>query len=106
MNAPPIARALALADAWQREFPLEPRPFARLADSAQTDETRVLQDLASLQENGILVRVGPVFRPNTIGASTLAAMSVPVDRLETVAAFVSAQLAVNHNYQREHPINL
>jgi len=106
MNAPPADRALALADAWQRDFPLESRPFQRLADDMQADESQVLNDFAALRENGILVRIGAVFRPNTIGASTLAAMAVPAERLEAVAAIVSAEPAVNHNYEREHRINL
>ena len=51
-------------------------------------------------------RVGAVVRPNTIGASTLAAMAVPADELERVAALVSGFSEVNHNYEREHRLNL
>jgi DNA-binding Lrp family transcriptional regulator len=51
-------------------------------------------------------RVGPVFRPNTIGASTLAAMRVPAAELEQVAAVVNGFPEVNHNYEREHRYNL
>src|SRR5690606_28831285 len=40
------------------------------------------------------------------GASTLAAMAVPPERLEAVAAFVGAFPEVNHNYEREHRFNL
>jgi len=47
-----------------------------------------------------------VFRPNTVGASTLAAMAVPAPELETVAAVISAFPQVNHNYEREHRFNL
>ena len=54
----------------------------------------------------MLSRVGPVFRTHAIGASTLAAMAVPEDRLEAVAAIVNSFAAVNHNYEREHRFNL
>ena len=47
-----------------------------------------------------------MFRPNTVGASTLAAMSVPEDELESVAEIVNSFGAVNHNYEREHDFNL
>jgi hypothetical protein len=47
-----------------------------------------------------------VFRPNTIGASTLAAMRVPAAELEQVAAVVNGFPEVNHNYEREHRYNL
>jgi DNA-binding Lrp family transcriptional regulator len=51
-------------------------------------------------------RVGAVFRPGAIGASTLAAMAVPPARLDAVAAIVSRFPEVNHNYEREHRYNL
>jgi len=47
-----------------------------------------------------------VLRPNTVGVSTLAAIAVPNAELETVAALVSAYPEVNHNYEREHSLNL
>jgi hypothetical protein len=47
-----------------------------------------------------------VFAPNTVGSSTLAALAVPPERLDAVAAFVSSHAEVNHNYQRDHHFNL
>jgi len=95
-----------LLNDYQRDFPLEPRPFARIADELGLREDDVLAMLADLQAGGTVSRVGAVVRPNTIGASTLAAMAVPVERLETVAALISARPEVNHNYEREHALNL
>ena len=95
-----------LLNDYQRDFPLEPRPFARIADELGLRETDVLALLADLQAGGTVARVGAVVRPNTLGASTLAAMAVPGERLEAVAALVSARPEVNHNYEREHPFNL
>ncbi len=66
----------------------------------------MLETLARLQAEGAISRVGAVVRPNSIGASTLAAMAVPPDRLDEVAARVSARPEVNHNYEREHRLNL
>jgi siroheme decarboxylase len=91
---------------YQRDFPLEPRPYARIADELGLPEEEVLARLADLQAGGTLSRIGAVVRPNTVGASTLAAMSVPAGRLEAVAALVSARPEVNHNYEREHAFNL
>jgi len=100
----PVERRL-LND-YQRDFPLEPRPFARIAGEMDLDEDEVLAMLADLQGNGTLSRIGAVVRPNTVGASTLAAMAVPAERLEAVAALVSGRPEVNHNYEREHDLNL
>lgn len=95
-----------LLNDYQRDFPLEPRPFARIAGDLGVSEDEVLATIARLGEDGVIGRVGAVVRPNTIGASTLAAMAVPADRLEEVAEVVSARPEVNHNYEREHGLNL
>jgi DNA-binding Lrp family transcriptional regulator len=95
-----------LLNDFQRNFPLDPAPFARIARSLDTTAETVLTTLKELQARGAVSRVGPVFRPNTVGASTLAAMAVPLQRLEAVAAIVSAYPQVNHNYEREHRFNL
>lgn len=98
--------ALALLNPWQRGFPLVSEPYAWLADSlgCQTDE--LLARLAALQRQGALSRVGGVFAAQTGGAALLAAMAVPPDRLDAVAALVSAHPGVNHNYEREDRHNL
>jgi len=95
-----------LLDAYQHGLPLEPRPFARIATELGVSEREVLESLARLQEAGVVSRVGPVLRPNRVGVSTLAAMAVPQERLDDVAAMVSALPEVNHNYAREHHFNL
>jgi DNA-binding Lrp family transcriptional regulator len=69
-------------------------------------ETTVLETLKRLQTEGVVSRVGAVFRPNRVGASTLAAMAVPEEQLEEIAAIVNEFDEVNHNYEREHDYNL
>lgn len=95
-----------LLNDFQRGLPLEPRPFARMAESLGVSEAEALQGLADLQDSGVVSRVGPVFRPNRVGVSTLAALAVPQARLAEVAALVTAYPEVNHNYEREHRFNL
>jgi DNA-binding Lrp family transcriptional regulator len=96
----------ALLDGWQRDFPLEARPYARIAAELGVSEGKVCTTLQSLKERGVLSRAGAVVQPNTAGCSTLVAMRVPEADLERVAAQISAEAAVNHNYQREHDFNL
>lgn len=95
-----------LLNEFQRDWPLVPRPYAAVGEKLGVDECRVLERLAALQRDGAVSRVGAVFAPGAIGASTLAALEVPEDRLGKVADMVSAFPEVNHNYEREHPINL
>lgn len=100
------AESFRLVNAWQRGFPLVPRPFAAIARASGLDEGETIARFAQLKSRGLIDRIGPVFRPNTVGASTLAAMAVPPERLDAVAAQVSAHPGVNHNYEREHRVNL
>jgi siroheme decarboxylase len=95
-----------LLNCYQRNFPLQPRPYAAMAEAMDMSEAAVLDMLAGLRDRGILGRVGATLRPNSAGASTLAALAVPPARLEAVAGQVSAMAAVNHNYAREHEFNL
>ncbi len=96
----------ALINAYQRGFPLEPRPFARMGKDVGMSEEKVLEVISGLMESGALSRVGAVVAPNRAGVSTLAAMEVPAERLGDVSALVSAHKEVNHNYEREHRLNL
>ncbi len=95
-----------LLDGFQREFPLTTRPYRAIAERLGCDEDTVLDLLARMKEAGLITRVGPVFAPHRAGASTLAAMAVPPERLHEVAALVSEYDEVNHNYEREHGFNL
>ncbi len=95
-----------LLDEFQQGFPLESRPYARIAAQLGISETAVLDSLQRLQDAGAISRVGPVLHPNRVGVSTLAALAVPAERLEAIAAMISEYPEVNHNYQREHRYNL
>ncbi len=96
----------ALLNDYQRDFPLQSTPFAQIANAHNTDTATIVQLLEKLKKKGLITRVGPVFRPNTIGVSTLAAMEIPEEKLEAVAKLVSNYHEVNHNYEREHAYNL
>jgi DNA-binding Lrp family transcriptional regulator len=98
--------ALKLADRWQRGFPLCPRPFAAAGAPFDLTEAETLGAFARLIGRGFITRIGAVVRPNTAGASTLAALAVPPRDLDRVAAIVSAEPFVNHNYERDHGVNL
>lgn len=95
-----------LLNEFQRGFPLTPRPYADIGARLGIGERDVLEALAKLGEAGVVSRVGAVFRPHSVGSSTLAAMSVPDPRLLEVAEIVNGYAEVNHNYEREHRLNL
>jgi len=95
-----------LLNDFQRGFPLVARPFAEIGKRCRMPEEAVLEHYRRLLAEGVVSRVGVVFAANAVGAGTLAAMEVPPAELEQVAAVVSQQPEVNHNYEREHAYNL
>ena len=95
-----------LLNEYQHGFPVCTEPFAEIAAQQGVTEAQVISTLISLQQHGLISRVGPVFAPQRAGASTLAALSVTEDRLQAVADMVSRYDEVNHNYEREHHYNL
>ena len=97
---------LRLLNEFQRDFPLCPAPFAELAARLGVAERVVLRTLERLRHEGKISRVGAVFAPKRLGASTLAAMAVPAEQLAGVAEAVNRFAEVNHNYEREHRFNL
>jgi DNA-binding Lrp family transcriptional regulator len=102
----PSSTELTLIDRWQHNFPLVEKPFKVVGRSAALGEQETIGVFRRLQEHDLISRIGAVVRPNTVGASTLAAMQVPPKRLEEVAAIVSREPLVTHNYEREHDLNL
>jgi DNA-binding Lrp family transcriptional regulator len=95
-----------LLDTYQHGLPLSPTPYADMGKVLDASEQEVIEALQRLQASSTISRVGAVFKPNRIGVSTLAAMSVPAEQLESVAQRVNQYPEVNHNYEREHAFNL
>jgi DNA-binding Lrp family transcriptional regulator len=106
MDADSAAREARLLNEFQRGFPLVHEPFAAIASRLGVDESWVRATLARAIDDGVVSRIGAVFRPGAIGVSTLAALAVPAEELVRIAALVSARPEVNHNYEREHRYNL
>ncbi len=95
-----------LLNDFQRDFPLSPTPYADIAAKLNVTESEVLQVFQDLNEQNFISRIGAIIPPNHIGVSTLAAISVPENKLERVAAQINKFSEVNHNYERENALNL
>jgi len=91
----------------QGGFPVTHRPFADVAARLGLDEDDVIARIRRMVETGALSRFGTVLNaPELGGERTLAAMHVPADRFEEVAAFVNSLDAISHNYERTHHLNM
>lgn len=113
MNAgSPEAPALDATDArlidhLHAGFPITDRPFARIGEVLGLSEEEVIERLRALLSGGVLTRLGPLYQIERAGGSyLLAALEVPPERFEAVAAQVNAHLQVAHNYRREHRLNM
>lgn len=83
-------------------FPLSDRPFAEVAAAIGSNEDAVIERLRHLLAHGDLTRFGPLFQIERAGGRfVLAAMAVPEERFETVAAQLAMMPEVAHNYRRE-----
>ncbi|MBP2230480.1 DNA-binding Lrp family transcriptional regulator [Azospirillum agricola] len=97
----------ALINRLQDGLPLTPRPFADVAAELGLDEGTVIDRVAALRRSGVLSRFGPLYNAERMGGGlSLAAMAVPAERFEEVAALVNGFPEVAHNYAREHTLSM
>ena len=97
---------IKLLNDWQRDFPLEARPYAAIAQRIDLSHEETIQAYENLSKRGVVSRIGAVVATGALGASTLAAMAVPQEQIDKIAGIVSAHKGVNHNYERSHRFNL
>lgn len=96
-----------IVNALQGGFPVCERPFAEAAAGLGIAESVLIERLQKMVDCGTLSRFGPLFDAERMGgAVTLAAMAVPPDRFDDVAAIVNAFPEVAHNYARDHALNM
>lgn len=100
-----------LLNDYQQGMPLVSEPYREIARELNlkgfaVTEEEVIRCLSALKDKGMISRIGPVFKPKSVGGSTLAALAVPKERMEEVAQIVNSFSQVNHNYEREHRFNL
>ena len=96
-----------LINALQGGFPICDRPYAEVGRRLGLEEDDVIARLERLLEDGVLSRFGPMYDAERLGGGlTLAAMAVPEDRFDEVAAMVVGFPEVAHNYERTHELNM
>ncbi len=96
-----------LLNLMQGRFPLEPRPYARVAELAETSEDDVMQRVQRLIDGRIIRQVTPIFDTRALGySSMLVAAKVDADNPQRAAQVVNSHPGVSHNYLRNHDFNL
>ena len=97
----------AIVNDLQAGIAVSERPYAEAAARLGLSESELLARLQTLLDRRVLSRFGPMYHAERLGgALTLAAMKVPAEDFERVAAIVNGFPEVAHNYAREHAFSM
>jgi siroheme decarboxylase len=97
----------AIINGLQGGFPLCPRPFHEAGAQLGLSEGELIDGIRDLIDTRCLSRFGPLWHAEELGGQVcLAAMAVPRERFDAVAAQVNAHIEVAHNYERSHALNM
>jgi siroheme decarboxylase len=96
-----------LLNLMQGRFPLELRPYARVAELAELSEVEVMARVQHLLDERIIRQVTPIFDTRALGySSMLVAAKVDPEHPHRAAKVINAHPGVSHNYLRNHAFNL
>jgi siroheme decarboxylase len=96
-----------LLNLMQGRFPIERRPYARVAELAGVSEREAMARVRRLLDQRIIRQVTPIFDTRALGyASMLVAAKVDPEHPHRAAQVINAHPGVSHNYLRNHEFNL
>ncbi len=96
-----------LLNLMQGSFPLEPRPYAAVAQAAGIPEEQALQRVGELLEQRIIRQVTPIYDTRALGySSMLVAAKIDPEHPWRAAKIVNSHPGVSHNYLRNHEFNM
>jgi siroheme decarboxylase len=96
-----------LLNLMQGSFPIEPRPYLRVAEQAGISERETLAAVQRLLKDRIVRQVTPIFDTRALGySSMLVAAKVDPEHPHRAARTINAHPGVSHNYLRNHEFNL
>ena len=96
-----------LLNLMQGSFPLDPRPYAAVAEQAQVTEAEVLARVQRLLDDRIVRQVTPIYDTRAFGyGSMLVAAKVDPEHPWRAATIINSHPGVSHNYLRNHDFNM
>lgn len=96
-----------ILDIIQTDFPIDPRPYARVGRMVGLTQAETLARVRGLKQKGVIRRIGGNFNSRQLGwHSTLCAAAVPEEKLQEFIAEVNRHPGVTHNYLRRHRNNV
>jgi DNA-binding Lrp family transcriptional regulator len=96
-----------LLNLMQGSFPIEPRPYLRVAEQAGIGEQEAMARVSELLAKRIIRQVTPIFDTRALGySSMLVAAKVDPEVPHRAAKVINEHPGVSHNYLRNHDFNL
>ena len=96
-----------LLNAMQGRFPLDLRPYARVAAELDSSEDAVIARVQELIDDRIIRQVTPIYDTRAFGyGSMLVAAKVDAEHPWGPAKIVNSHPGVSHNYLRNHEFNM
>jgi len=91
----------------QLDFPIDPRPFKKIAEKLDLSEEELLHRIKTMKEEMLIRRIGGNFSPDRLGYhSTLCAAMVEENKIDLFTQTVNTYSGVTHNYRRDHTFNI
>jgi DNA-binding Lrp family transcriptional regulator len=91
----------------QSEFPLEPEPYAVIAERAELDLDDAMARVQRLLDGRIIREITPIYDTRALGyESMLVAAKVDSEYPHRPAEIINSHPGVSHNYLRTHEFNL
>jgi siroheme decarboxylase len=96
-----------LLNLMQGSFPIAPRPYLRVAELAEIEESEAMARVQRLLDERIVRQVTPIFDTRALGySSMLVAAKIDPEHPHRAAQVINAHPGVSHNYLRNHEFNL
>jgi DNA-binding Lrp family transcriptional regulator len=96
-----------LLNQMQGSFPLDQRPYLRVAEALGIAEDQVLADIQRLLKDRIIRQVTPIYDTRALGyGSMLVAAKVDAEHPWGPAKIINSHPGVSHNYLRNHEFNM
>ncbi len=91
----------------QGKFPLQPKPYAAVAQLAGLTEAEVMARVQRLLDDRIIRQVTPIYDTRALGyGSMLVAAKVDPEHPWRAAKIINSHPGVSHNYLRNHDFNM
>ena len=98
---------MRILDALQTDFPLSEEPYQALADKLGISCDRLLNEVRRLIDTGAIRRIGISLHSRKLGyVSTLAALNVPGEAIDSAVEVMTRYVEITHSYLRDDHFNI